>query len=44
VAVFATRGTTLYTFVAQIPETRWLEMRETFFDMADSFRVFVPTG
>ena len=44
VAVFATRGSTLYTFVAQIPEARWLSMRDAFFAMADSFRVFVPSG
>ena len=44
VAVFATRGSTLYTFVAQIPESRWLSMRDSFFAMAESFRVFVPSG
>ncbi|CEG01256.1 Mog1/PsbP, alpha/beta/alpha sandwich [Ostreococcus tauri] len=43
IAVFATRGATLYTFVAQIPETRWPSMRDAFFVMADSFRVFVPS-
>lgn len=44
VAVFVTRGSTLYTFVAQVPETRWPERREAFYFMADSFRVFVPSG
>ena len=44
VAVFVTRGSTLYTFVAQVPETRWPEMREAFYFMADSFRVFAPSG
>lgn len=44
VAVFVTRGSTLYTFVAQVPETRWPESREAFYFMADSFRVFVPSG
>jgi len=44
IGVFAVRGDQLYTFVAQIPEERWPKMKETFFAMAESFRVFVPSG
>ena len=44
VAVFATRGTTLYTFVAQIRDATRSRSTPSLFDMADSFRVFVPTG
>jgi hypothetical protein len=44
IGVFAVRGDQLYTFVAQIPEERWPKMKDTFFAMAESFRVFVPSG
>jgi len=44
VAVFVTRGSSLFTLVAQVPEEKWDSRREDFFKIADSFRVFVPSG
>ena len=44
VAVFVTRGSALFTLVAQIPEEKWTSRRNDFFKIADSFRVFVPSG
>ena len=44
VAVFAEYGGRLYTMVAQVPEMGWGSRGEQFRRVADSFRVFVPTG
>ena len=44
VAVFVTRGSALFTLVAQIPEEKWTSRRDDFFKIADSFRVFVPSS
>tara|TARA_B110000483_G_scaffold222698_1_gene279889 strand:- start:1400 stop:2116 length:717 start_codon:yes stop_codon:yes gene_type:complete len=44
VAVFAEKGGRLYTLVAQVPEVDWARRREAFRKVADSLKVFVPTG
>ena len=44
VAVFAEFGGRLYTLVAQVPETQWKTREADFKTIAESFRVFVPTG
>ena len=44
VAVFAEYGGRLYTMVAQVPEMGCGSRGEQFRRVADSFRVFVPTG
>jgi hypothetical protein len=42
--VFAEFGGKLYTLVAQVPETQWKTREADFKTIAESFRVFVPTG
>jgi hypothetical protein len=44
VAVFAEFGGKLFTLVAQVPETQWKEREADFRNIAESFKVFVPTG
>ena len=44
VAVFAEFGGKLFTLVAQVPETQWKERDADFRNIAESFKVFVPTG
>ena len=43
-AVFAEFGGKLYTMVAQVPQTEWPKREASFRAVADSFRLFVPTG
>lgn len=44
VAVFTEKGGRLYTLVAQVPEVDWVRRRDEFRRVADSLKVFVPTG
>ena len=44
VAVFAEFGGRLYTMVAQVPQSGWASREADFRNIAESFRVFVPTG
>ena len=44
VAVFAEFGGRLYTMVAQVPQTGWAAREADFKKIAESFRVFIPTG
>jgi hypothetical protein len=42
--VFAESGGRLYTMVAQVPQTGWGAREADFRKIAESFKVFVPTG
>ena len=44
VAVFTEKGGRLYTLVAQVPEVDWGRRRDDPCRVADSLKVFVPTG
>jgi hypothetical protein len=43
-AVFAEFGGRLYTMVAQVPQSGWAARETDFRKIAQSFKVFVPTG
>ena len=42
--MFTEKGGRLYTLVAQVPEVDWVRRRDEFRRVADSLKVFVPTG